>query len=174
MVYLTNVFALSQREQLQWFYGGNGFSSTWTKSPGFLMDFLRRPSLKWEPPFDLRAWHLLGIRIWSILEHQDLCVFISCLPSKTIYAPWQSERCVLLLHESFCLQDSGLQVSRASSHYVLLLPRCWCGLRWYFTSTCLRIRAGTYSFFFFFFFFLVFLPLPGLLPRHMEVPRLGV
>ena len=29
-------------------------------------------------------------------------------------------------------------------------------------------------FFFFFFFFLIFLPLLGPLPRHMEVPRLGV
>jgi len=31
-----------------------------------------------------------------------------------------------------------------------------------------------FLFFFFFFFFFVFLPLLWLLPRHMEVPRLGV
>ena len=37
----------------------------------------------------------------------------------------------------------------------------WCGSLWVFS-------------FFFFFFFSVFLPFLGQLPRHMEVPRLGV
>lgn len=75
-VYLTNVFVLSEREKLQWFLQWKCFSSTWTKSPGFLLDFLLWPSLKWEPPFGLRAWHLLGIRIWSILENQDVLGFV--------------------------------------------------------------------------------------------------
>ena len=34
--------------------------------------------------------------------------------------------------------------------------------------------AYNFSFFFFFFFFLVFLSFLWLLPRHMEIPRLGV
>ena len=37
-----------------------------------------------------------------------------------------------------------------------------------------QIKYMVLFFFFFFFFFLVFLPFIGLLPRHMEVPRLGV
>ena len=35
-------------------------------------------------------------------------------------------------------------------------------------------QENSFFFFFFFFFFFVFLPLLGPLPRHMEVPRLGV
>lgn len=46
---------------------------------------------RWEPPFGLRAWYMLGIRVWHILENRDVvvseCVYLSVfpwLPSKTL------------------------------------------------------------------------------------------
>ena len=141
---------------LQW----KCYPSTWTKSLVFLLGSSLWPSLKWGPPFGLWEWYLPGIRIWSIVENQDILVFVCVYilsPHKTlctmrvrtmsVTSPWVTlppeqwfvcKVCII----GWCYYSArcswGLQGNKHTLH----------ALRWCFTSTRLRIRAVTCSFFF--------------------------
>lgn len=156
MVCLTNVFALSQREKLQWFYGGNvshlpelncSFSS------GFLTVTKSDVGTTFWSQNMVHAWN----KIRLILEHQDAIVF-ECVyvTLSRLYAPWCEGQCLFLLYN---LSTTRRVICRSGVTVRLcLLPFCQrgvvvfrtrhmpCAPRWHFSmsenqSSDLRLKS---------------------------------